>query len=297
MHKLLVICGPTATGKTQLALTLASTFGGELVSADSRQVYNGLDALTGKDRPTHGDERIWMYDVASLTKLFSVSLYQRLAQKIINDIERRKKLPIVVGGTGLYIKALTHPLSQIHIPPNVMLRKKFGNAPREVLQEELKRIDQYKWNSMNESDKDNPRRLIRAIEITQWRSSHPIDHETIRTPGDIFQIGLIAPLPLLEDRIQKRVMTRWDDAVREVQNTKEQPIAPILGFSAIQQFLQGTISKKDAIKTWVAEERAYAKRQMTWFKKQSGTHWFDITKETYIQDVLALVDSWYTNYA
>lgn len=295
MSKLLIICGPTATGKTKLALTLASMFGGELVSADSRQVYKDVDALTGKDRPVHGDVPIWMYDVVNLNEEFSVALYQDLAKKVIDDIESRGKLPIIVGGTGLYLKALTQPLVQIHIPPNTKLRKKLRSAPCEVLEEELKKIDQQRWSLMNESDKKNPRRLIRAIEIAQWQGNH---HE-LKEESEILDtlwIGLATRLPILEDRIRKRIMIRWEDATSEVQKLKGPPSVSILGISAIQQFLHGERSKEDTVETWVREERKYAKRQMTWFKKQTGIHWFDMTKETYIQDVIALAHSWYTSY-
>src|SRR3989344_7963356 len=103
-NKLLVICGPTATGKTKLGVFLAKKFNGELVSADSRQVYTGMDIGTGKDRPK--GRKIWGYDLASPTEEFSVSAYVKAAKEEINDIWRKNKLPIIVGGTGFYIKAL-----------------------------------------------------------------------------------------------------------------------------------------------------------------------------------------------
>jgi tRNA dimethylallyltransferase len=130
MNKLLIVCGPTATGKTVLAATLAKKFNGELISADSRQVYRGMDLVTGKDRPASlaslklgrsgpaggPDFPIWLYDVANPDEEFSVSQWVKLAKQAIDDIKGRNKLPIVVGGTGLYIHALIKPFETIDIP-------------------------------------------------------------------------------------------------------------------------------------------------------------------------------------
>src|SRR3989344_4958306 len=121
MTKVLIICGPTATGKTKLAARLAKRFNGELVSADSRQVYRGMDLTTGKEMP---DVPIWLYDVAHPDEDFSVSHWVKLAKDAISDIQKRNKLPIVVGGTGLYIQALLRPFETIDIPPNKKLREK-----------------------------------------------------------------------------------------------------------------------------------------------------------------------------
>ncbi len=121
MNKLLVICGPTATGKTVLAAEIAKQFNGELVSADSRQVYRSMDICTGKDRP---DVPIWLYDIVDPDEEFSVSQWVVLARGAIADIHKRNKLPIVVGGTGLYIHALLYPFETINIPPDRTLRNK-----------------------------------------------------------------------------------------------------------------------------------------------------------------------------
>ena len=159
--KLLIICGPTATGKTALAAKLAKKFNGELISADSRQVYRGRDLETNKERPASPaggpDVPIWLYDVVNSGEEFGVSQWVKLARLAIENIPKRNKLPIVVGGTGLYIKALLEPFETIDIPPDFKLRKK--NLSVQQLQRMVPR------GNMNESDWNNPRRLIRKIEI------------------------------------------------------------------------------------------------------------------------------------
>lgn len=271
MNKLLVICGPTATGKTALAAELARKFNGELISADSRQVYRGMDIGTGKDRP---DVPIWMYDVAAPNQEFSVSHWVKLAKPIIADIIKRNKLPIVVGGTGLYINALINPFETIDIPPNKALRKKLQALTVAELQKMVKRSD------MNDSDWQNPRRLIRKIEIA--REKH-IPKKQDRH-YDSLVIGLRAPLPALFERIDRRVYSRitagMKDEIGRLRNySRDLPSMSAFGY-------------KD-MSTWKQDEHAYARRQMTWFRKQSDVHWFDITRKRFSQEIVSLVRTWY----
>lgn len=277
--KLLIICGPTATGKTSLGIRLAKKFNGELVSADSRQAYKGLDALTGKER---SDEiPIWLYDVAE--KEFSVAHFVSLANAAIADIGKRKRLPIVVGGTGFYLKALTESIDTILIPPNWSLRKQLALLSVNELQKLVKRE---RLKKMNDSDRKNPRRLIRAIEVagkTSFRTSPTYD---------ALWIGLTSPLSILRQRISERIAKRFDAAVREFR-----PGLPtILGTEVLLGFARGGCSKEEAISKWTQAEYAYARRQMTWFRKEKQIHWFDVSKE-YMHDVEVLVEEWYTGSA
>ncbi len=293
MNKLLIVCGPTATGKTQLAFDIARQFHGELISSDSRQVYRGLEYLTGKDTSDLEDIPIWLYDVVSIEEEFSVSQYERLANKAIDDVTSRGKLPIVVGGTGLYLKAITLKLSQIHIPPNEVIREKFKDASVEAMQQELQTIDKSKWESMNDSDKKNPRRLIRAIEISLVKPLSISDKE----PYDILWIGLIAPKAVLEERVKNRVKNRWDGSVEEMKSLVAEPSkisSTIIGIPIVQKYLQSVLSKEDAFEQWAKKEYQYAKRQLTWFKKQSSIHWYDVTQEGYKKKITQLVSAWYT---
>lgn len=265
MNKLLIICGPTATGKTALAATFAKKFNGELVSADSRQIYRGMDICTGKDRP---DVPIWLYDVADPDEEFSVSHWVKLANQAIADILKRNKLPIVVGGTGLYINALIHPFETINIPPNQRLRKKFQNMTIQELQNMIARGD------MNQSDWNNPRRLIRKIEIAQSKTVTP----KLANTFDYLMIGLTAPLPILYQRIDTRLASRMRAGL------EAETAALLARFRRV-------LPSMSAIGL---NEHAYARRQMTWFKKQKGIHWFDVTDPKFSDKVADLVGAWYT---
>jgi tRNA dimethylallyltransferase len=190
--KLLVICGPTAVGKTSLALSLAKKFNGELVSADSRQVYKKLDIGTGKDLPINikyqisnikwnghavyfyeiGETRLWGYDLIYPTEEFSVGQYIEIVRRIIEDIWERNKLPILVGGTGFYIKGVVDGIATASIPKNLELRKSLKEESVKSLFEILTRTNSVKAKLLNVSDRNNPRRLIRAIELSEHKDEH-----------------------------------------------------------------------------------------------------------------------------
>jgi len=170
--KILIICGPTATGKTKFGIEIAKKFNGEIVSADSRQVYKGKNLVYGKDLPREskwvdakpgywdlGYTKIWLYDVVSPSEEFSVALWHDLAIQVIEDILSRQKLPIITGGTGLFIKSITHNLTDIYAPRNMLIRNELVNKSIEYLFGYLKRIDPNRANRLNESDQKNPRRL------------------------------------------------------------------------------------------------------------------------------------------
>ncbi|MBI3576665.1 tRNA (adenosine(37)-N6)-dimethylallyltransferase MiaA [Candidatus Gottesmanbacteria bacterium] len=285
MNKLLIICGPTATGKTKLALQLAKKFDGELINADSQQVYKGLDALTGKDR---SDEvPIWLYDVVSPEEEFSVAHFVRLADEAISDVVKRKKLPIVIGGTGFYLRALTQNVDTIFIPPNQNLRKRLAGTSVDQLQKELERVDPDKWKIMNDSDQKNPRRLIRAIEVTAASAAAQRKPESF----NVLWIGLMASLPFLKNRIAERVTERFENAATEVRPG----LPPILGADPLLSHAHGLIAKEEAIEQWTNAEYAYARRQMTWFRKEKVIEWFDIEDPNYRQQIEQHVYQWYTD--
>lgn len=265
MNRLLIICGPTATGKTALATVLAKKFNGELISADSRQVYKGMDLVTGKDRY---DVPIWLYDVVNPDEEFSVSHWVKLAQQTITDIYKRNKLPIVVGGTGLYINALLHPFETIDIPPNKALRTKLQTLSVAELQQMVQRSD------MNDSDWNNPRRLIRKIEIA--KGNKIIKKQ--ETKYDALIVGLTASLPTLDKRIHERLEQRLRQGMKE----------------EIDIVIKKYGRNLPSMSAIGLNEHAYARRQMTWFKKQKGIHWFDVSDPQHMNRVAAAVAAWYT---
>ncbi len=297
MNQVLFVLGPTATGKTKLALKLARRFNGELISADSRQVYKGLDIATGKDYPPQGSPlKIHGYDLVKPDEDWNVALFQDFAIKTIKQIQNRGKHPIVVGGTGLYIKSILedffHPT-----PPNHKLRQELDQLSVEELQSYLKKTDFKKFESMNHSDQNNPRRLIRAIEIVSSTPRKPPKQEKF----DSLLIGLTAPIEILEQRIKKRVLARLkQNPKKELEYLKSFELPPTaspatsLGYQELDKYYSGSITKEELINLWTLHERQYAKRQLTWFKKQTNIHWFNITSRNCEGEVVDLVTSWYT---
>lgn len=290
--KLLIICGPTATGKTALAIKAAKAFGGELINADSRQVYKGLNALTGKDRSP--SVPIHLYDVVSPDEEFSVAHFVRLAQTAIDDVHKRTKLPIVVGGTGFYLRALTTSIATLAVAPNSELRKILSSMPIEELQQRLQNVDQDRWDGMNDSDRKNPRRLIRAIEVAATNKAVVEQGQSLlqglSLNNNVLWIGLTTKQEILKKRIATRVAQRFEEALTEVR----EGLPPILGVTPLLSYKRGEITKEDALHRWTQLEYQYAKRQMTWFKKQQDIHWFDVQHAGYPRDVEELVREWYT---
>lgn len=323
MNKVLIICGPTATGKTDVGIYLAKKFNGEIISADSRQVYKGMDIITGKDIESNSKLRIknyelgirnedltvgfrmkdgvpiWLVDIVRPEYQFNVGEYAQLGHKVIKNIKSRKKMPIIVGGTGLYINALLEPLSNIRIPPNMKLREKLNKFNVEKLQKELGKIDSKKLAVMNISDKNNPRRLIRAIEITKSQTRFVLARQTRFSKDKLF-IGLTAAKDLIFKRIDERVEGRIkqgavNELLRLIRNgfSLGLPSMSATGYKQLFNFIEGRESLIEAVNKWKLVENAYAKRQMTWFKKNKKIKWFDVGEKDYISKIEDLIRKWY----
>lgn len=320
MNKLLVICGPTATGKTSLGIHLAQKFAGEIISADSRQVYRGMDIGTGKDieigvwrTVRRGKEEepqgywevegvpVHLLDVVNPNQEFSVGHYYNLAWSKIKNLWQKGKLPLLVGGTGFYIKAVVDGIETLKIPPNPKLRKDLEGKMPEQLLVELEKFDPDKVAKMNISDRNNPRRLIRAIEIARWRMENqtwtPPEHQS----SEAFFIGLKAPLKILYERIGQRVGKRLKmGAQQEIEKLlqkgydwRNSALAVTIGYREWQPFFDGQATKEEVIKRWQFAEHDYSRRQMTWFKKDKRINWFDITRKGWQDEVETLVKNWY----
>jgi len=338
INRLLVICGPTATGKTALGMELAKKFNGELVSADSRQVYKGMDIGTGKDLPKFSifnfqfsiDKKqigyflleeipVWLYDVVEPDYRFNVADYVECATQVIQDIWRRKKLPILVGGTGFYIKALIDGIESLGIPPDWELREKLRNLEIKKLREILREIAPERLAKMNESDRNNSRRLIRAIEIAR-----EIPNSKFQIPNksqipclsgkqanlkfeNVLFVGLTAPYKVLYERIDRRVEERVKQGIiEEIQkllkkgyNWENSALGATIGYREWRQYfknsqfaIRNSQLREEIIRRWKFAEHAYARRQMTWFKKDKRIHWFDISQKKWQDKIENLVKKW-----
>lgn len=303
--KLLVIVGPTATGKTSLGIKLSKTFKGEIVSSDSRQVYKHMDIGTGKE---WGDVKIWGYDLADPWENFSVSEYFNQMKWVIEDIWKRGKLPVIVGGTGLYIKSLIDGIQTVDIPKNINLRKTLEELSVDELFEKLATLDGTKAASLNSSDRLNPRRLVRAIEIASWKVENETKNsEVVKRSkvlsGDVsvLQIGLNLPLNSLRERIKERVESRMNDGfIDEVENLLKMGVSwknqsmQSIGYKESEGFFKSGKTYEDFIAEWERNENNYAKRQLTWFKKDKRINWFDAKDPNLYQNVEKMVKKWYS---
>lgn len=309
MKKILVICGPTATGKTTLGLHLARKFKGEIISADSRQVYRGMDIATGKDIEKgkwvkgHWEVEgipLWLLDVVEPNQEFSVALWIDLAQKKIKDLWQRGKLPLLVGGTGFYLKGLIDGIETLGVEADWELRMRLEDLSVEKLFDLLSRVDPVKAASLNTSDRQNPRRLIRAIEIANTKIEKPL-RKLEKT--DCLWLGLRTSLEKLYKRIDSRVEERVEEGVeKEIKRLVEKgyswslPSMSALGYREWQAYFEGDVSKEEVIQKWKFDEHGYARRQMTWFKKEKRIKWFEIDSPRFKGEVEKLVKSWYTDF-
>lgn len=300
MKKLLVICGPTATGKTAVSVVFAKKFAGELVSADSRQVYIGMDIGTGKDKKKLDGIRMWLYDVVRPDKSFSVTQYRAAAISALADIWSRGKLPIVVGGTGYYIDAILSPQKTFGIAPDRALRKKLEHFTVPGLQNELKQIDPDVFGMLNNSDRNNPRRLIRKIEIA--KGPPPKTEKEIPESGvDCKMIGLTAPQDELYTRIDGRVDARVSEGIiGEITGLLQKGFAWSLpamsgsGYKEWKPFFDSAADRETVIARWKTDEHQYAKRQFTWFRRNPRIEWYDVTRPDYQSNMTDSVQAWYT---
>lgn len=274
MNKVLVVVGPTASGKSSLAVKLAKKFGGEIISADSRQVYRGLNIGTGKitKKEMRGVPH-YLLDVANPRKYFSVADYKKLATNTLRVIALRNKLPIIVGGTGLYIDVLSGRMSFPDVPPNKLLRRKLDRLSTEELFKMLKKKDSRRARSI---DNRNKVRLVRALEIVEVLGKVPVLPQ--KQSKNLVFIGLLPKD--LKRRIHRRIILRLDGMIRETKMLHKQGLTYKkmhelgLEYRYLAQYLQGRLNKKELVKKLDTEIVHYAKRQMTWFKRNKKIRWF-----------------------
>ncbi|MDO8601061.1 MAG: tRNA (adenosine(37)-N6)-dimethylallyltransferase MiaA [bacterium] len=276
--RLIIVLGPTASGKSILAVKLAKKFKGEVVSADSRQIYKGLDIGSGKITkkamqgvPHH------LLDITSPKRIFTVTQYRKLAMTAINKIQKRNKIPILCGGTGFYIQAVADGIVIPEVKPDWKLRGKLEKKSAKELYKILKRLDPRRAGGI---DKNNPRRLIRALEIImKTKKSIPALKEN-PLPYPVLMLGVKRGGEELKKLMEKRFF-RWLEMglIKEVENLKKSGLSWEkiedfgLHYRIISQYLQNKITSKEMIENSLTELRHYAKRQMTWFKRDKHIHW------------------------
>lgn len=292
--KLIVILGPTACGKSGLGVSLAKAFGGEIVSADSRQVYRGLDLGTGKITPEEMEGiPHHLLDIVEPNEQYSVALFQKDAYAAIDDIASRGKLPFLVGGTGLYVRAVSEGYVFRDVPPDPALRAELEALPTEALRERLLAANV-------EPDEDcfnNRPRLVRLIEKLQ--NGEDPHAEAQREPRyEVLTLGVGYPRETVCKRIDDRLLARLDAgmvdeiaALRANGATDEFLEGLGLEYRYILHYLTGKIpSEGELIEELGRAIKRFAKRQVSWFKKDREVHWLDMENDP-IAQASALIDS------
>ena len=277
-RKIIVILGPTASGKSALAVKMAKKINGEIISADSRQVYKGLNIGAGKiTKKEMGGIPHYCMDIVSPNKIFTVVDFKKCADKAIEKIFAKNKIPIIVGGTGLYIQAIVDNIILPEVKPNWKLRKELEKKTTEEMFKMLKKLDPERAKNI---DAKNPRRLIRAIEIAKKLGKTPKLKPMSRRDLDIRQIGIKLPDEILKKNIEKRIKKMLKGGlVAETKKLRKSGLSwkriYELGFEYKYPalFLRRKISKDEMLAKMLVENRQYSKRQMTWFKRDKRIKW------------------------
>ena len=296
MQNLVVILGTNASGKSELGIRLANHLGGEVVSADSRQVYRGLDLGSGKITPAQaGTVKHHLIDVADLSDYFSLAQYQRAAYSAIDSISGAGKRPLLVGGTGLYISAIVEGYELVDVPPNDPLRAELDGLPLPQLVERLEKSDS---DAAGRIDKSNRRRLIRAIEIAAAGRAHSAARQS--SPRyNCLQLGLTWPREILEERIEKRLRDRLTNGmIDEVAGLRSRGVSDTrldklgLEYRYIARYLRGELATLDDLRLELGIAiRQFAKGQLTWFKRDRRIIWLDPFRD-YFQEACDRIREW-----
>lgn len=304
MQKVLVIVGPTASGKSSLAVRLAKKFNGEVVSADSRQVYKGLDIGTGKvtKREMAGIPH-HMLDVVSPKRKFSAGDYVKATRKAIADIHSRGKLPIVAGGTAFYIDALLGRIELPNIPPNPELRKRLAGKSAAQLLTLLKKKDPKRARAMNTpSERNNAVRLIRALEIAAAPRPKNVLRSNLSTnlpesdssTWDVQWVGVSPSMTALDKKIRIRLFARIRAGmIAEARSLKKNGVSYKrmrelgLEYRSLADLLEKKITKKEMMETLYAEIRRYARKQTGYWNRNTDIEWFDPKDAKKIEQLVA----------
>jgi tRNA dimethylallyltransferase len=285
-ERMITILGPTASGKTPLAASLAKEIGGEIISADSRQVYRRMDIGTGKDLEDYGDIPYHLIDIAEPGTKYNLFQYQQDFFDAYNNIIGRGKIPILCGGTGLYIEAVLKGYQLSPVPQNPELRKRLEDKTLDELTQMLVELKQQNGSNMhNKTDVDSCQRAIRAIEIETYNLQHPVPRREL-PPVDSVIIGVNIDREARRQKITNRLKARLEggmvDEVRSLLNEgipAEDLIYYGLEYKFVTEYVTGQTTYDEMFQRLEIAIHQFAKRQMTWFRGMERRgftiHWID----------------------
>lgn len=308
MKNVIVIAGPTASGKTKLSIELAEKYNGEIISADSMQVYKYMDIGTAKpDKAEMKGVRHYLIDEITPDVEFSVAKFQSLALKYIDEILKKGKLPIIAGGTGLYINSLIYNIQFSETISDWKLREELKREAEikgnEFLHNELRKIDPEAAERIHKND---IKRIIRAIEVYRCTNKPISYHQEISraVPPEYNYIvfGLRIDREKLYERINKRVDLMMEKGlVEEVRQLvrmgydKNSIAMQGLGYKEILWYLKGIVTLDEAVYLLKRDTRHYAKRQITWLKKINGIHWIDVDDSIETGEIIKKIGNYIAN--
>ena len=267
-YDLICVLGPTASGKTRYAVKLARELDGEIISADSRQIFRGMDIGTGKDLDEYGEIPYHLIDIADAGTKYNIFEYQKDFERAYQDILQRGKTPILCGGSGLYIEAATCGYYLPEVPPDMALRAELEKLPTKELIAKYESLRK----PHNTTDYDTRKRLIRALEIAIWEEKHPVRRRSFLPKKTKF-IGISVSREVRNARIDARLDTRLKDGmVEEVKKLLESGIPPEdliwygLEYKFVTMYLTGQMDYDEMVNRLKIAIHQFAKRQMTWFR-------------------------------
>jgi tRNA dimethylallyltransferase len=302
-QQLIVVTGPTATGKTARGVDLARALNGEIISADSRQIYRGMDLGTGKDLDEYGDVKYHLIDIADAGYRYNLYEYLRDFETAMADIQSRGCQPILVGGTGLYVETVLKGIKLPEVPENVELRRQLEQYDLATLTEMLAKMK----HLHNKTDVDTVKRAVRAIEIEMYYAEHPDAARAMkgnsRAYEDAVIVGIDIDREMRRQRISKRLKQRLDDGmVDEVKCLIESGINPDdliyygLEYKYLTLYVCGKLTYEEMYSQLEIAIHQFAKRQMTWFRGMERRgfkiHWmpYDMDHEEFVAAVRKLID-------
>ena len=297
---LVVLTGPTAVGKTELSLSLCERFGGEVISADSRQIYRMMDIGTAKATPAERARvRHHLLDIRNPDETLTVAEYQTLAYSAIDSLHGQGRVPVLVGGTALYIRAVVEGLRFPNVPPDPALRAELeADLASDGVAALFHRLQQLDPATAAVIDRRNPRRVLRALEIFLLTGTPKVELEGAAPPPyTVLQIGLTRPRPALYARIDRRVVQMVElGLVEETARLLAAGYGPTLpsmtslGYREIIAYLAGEVRLAEAIERIQLETHRFVRHQSTWFRRMPRLQWFDL-ESTAPDAVLAVVET------
>ena len=299
-YDLITILGPTASGKTSLGCRLAYELETEIISGDSRQVYRSMNLGTGKDLEDYiingNNIPYHLIDICNAGEKYNIFEFQHDFHRVYTDIKNRKRLPILCGGSGLYVESVLKGYSLVNVPENKVLRKKYESETLDTLTEILR---SYK-DLHNTTDIDTAQRAIRAIEIEEYKKEHPLEQNEF-SPLNSLIIGVDIERDLRRQRITNRLKTRLEEGmIEEVKNILDEGVAPDdliyygLEYKYLTLYILNKLTYQEMFSQLEIAIHQFAKRQMTWFrgmeKRGFFIHWLD--SQLPVEDKIERIQKW-----